>query len=314
MKRKYFWSFIFWFIVIIFFSVSSRGDIRRPPRPRSEVKVSPRDQSRRLWEKGRVFEDKQAWARAISSYETLVEDYPDSELAPEALFRLATCLERRDELYRAFQAYQRLLEEYPGKGNLKEILSRQFRIGEKFLQGRKRSFLFLRIRSGLDTAAEIFRAVVRNATFSEFAPLAQYNLALALQQGGDYDEAELEYDSVLDNYPGSKVFGPAIFQKGVCAWRQSLGSNYDQKKADQAIKRFTFFLKRFPDDLHCPEAEKLLNELLSRKAEKCYEIARYYERKDSPQGARLYYEEVIEKYPGTPWSDRAKEKLARLKD
>lgn len=268
--------------------------------------------ARLLWEDGQSREGRGDHAGALRSYRELVQDYPQALPAPEAQFRVGACLEAQDNLYAAFQAYQALLDKYPGKGNLGEILQRQFEIGEAYLQGRKRWFLFLRIRSGLSRAEEIFRTVVGNATFSPVSARAQYGLGRSLQLRGDYLEAILEYEQVLANYPGSEVFSAAIFQTGVCYYQEALRADYDQREVDEAIRYLRRFAYSFPDDPARPQAEEMIAELWDRKAEKAYDIARYYERKGLPAGARIYYREVAERYPESRYAERARKKMEEL--
>lgn len=309
MKKIYFLAISSTLLSLAIYSVASYAEIRFPPRP-GRVSGSPVE----IWSRANKSEAEGKWRRAIDLYQELVDNYPDSQWAPDALYHLGICREEIDELYAAFQAYQMLLDEYPGKGKLEDILSRQFEIGEAFLKGRKRLFLFLPIRSGLASAAEIFSTIVQNATFSDFAPRAQYNRGLALQKQGKYDEAELEYDMVYKNYPNSEMLAPSIFQRGVCSYEQALRTDYDQKTTGQAIKWFEIFLKRFPDNKDRKKAEEYIVELRGREAEKIYRIGRYYEKKGSRKGARIYYREVLNDYPGTSWAELADKRLAKLKE
>ncbi len=326
--------------VLLFSPGLSRGDILRPRRavPREgttleaeelieeeagaaegtpiaeeeEVAIEEIEPSLLIWTKGQTLEEAEEWADAADEYEELADDYPADPLAPRAVFRLAVCQKEMGEFYEAFLTCRRLLEDYPGKGELGEILALQFEAGEAFLNGRKRDILFFPIRSGLGTAEEIFRSIVETATFSRIAPRAQYNLGLVLQKQGDYEEAELEYDLVLKNYPGSEVIGPTFFQLGVCASERARQSDYDPKALDWAIRRFKSFIRRYPDDPLLPRAEEHLRELIDRRATKAYEIAKFYESKDSPAGARIYYQEIVERYPESRWVEEAREKLKSL--
>ncbi len=268
--------------------------------------------ARLLWEEGQAREAAGEWKMALESYRQLVEDYPRSPPAPEAQFRIGVCLEEVDDLYGAFRAYQTLLEEFPGKNNLSEILRRQYEIGKAYLEGRKRWFLFLRIRSGLGRAEEIFRTVLNNATFSKVSPRAQFGLARTFQLRGDYREAILEYEQVLINYPGSEVIAPALFQTGICYYQEALRADYDQQEVNEAVRNLRRFIHSFPEDPRRPRAEEMISELMDRKAKKAFDIARYYERKGSPTGARIYYREVVERYPESQYAGPAREKLGEL--
>lgn len=261
---------------------------------------------------GKSFESEGRYDYAIDWYENLVDDHPDSDYAPEAQFQIGLCLEKEDKLLDAFEAYQALYEKYPGKGSLTEILNREYAIGKAFMEGRKRPFLFVPIRSGLGTAENIFRTILKNATFSKISPLAQYNLGRLLQVQGDYEGAVTEYNQVLTNYPGTEVIPLSVFNIGICYYEEALGADYDANEVNKAIQYLSRFIKRFPDDDNVEEAEEKIRELLDHKAEKAYLIAEYYNSENSPAGARLYYQEVIEKYPESGYARKAREKLQSL--
>jgi outer membrane assembly lipoprotein YfiO len=297
--------------LILLISSGCRGTGGGSGHP-ARLEDSPVPATRLLWEEGQAREEEGDFSGALRIYRALVKDYPQSAPAGEAQFRIGVCLEKMDNLYAAFQAYQTLLDEFPGKGNLGEILRRQYEIGEVYLQGRKRWFLFLKIRSGLGRAEEIFRAVVANATFSKVSARAQYGLARSLQLRGNYLEAILEYEQVMSNYPGSEVIAPALFEIGSCYYREALRADYDQREVDDALRHLRRFVETFPDDSNRGRAEKMIGELWDRKARKAYEIARYYENKGSPDGARIYYQEVAEKYPKSKYAAPAREKLGEI--
>jgi len=261
---------------------------------------------------GRCLEKEGEFSDALDWYEDLVEDYPDSDFAPEAQFRIGICLEEDDELLDAFEAYQTLFDEYPGEGSLNEILSREYAIGEAFMNGRKRLFLFFRLRSGLGTAEEIFRTIVSNATFSNVSTRAQYSLARVLQIQGDYEGAINEYNQVLTNYPGTEVIPSTMFNIGVCYYAEALSSDYDAGELNRSIHHLTRFTRRFPEDPNRTEAEEKIRELIDHKAEKAYDIADFYNSPDSYNGARLYYQDVIDKYPESRYAVLAANKLAEL--
>jgi len=261
---------------------------------------------------GRCLEEDGEFADAINWYEELVDDFPDSDFAPEAMFRIGICLEEEDRLLDAFNAYQELFEEYPGEGSLDDILNREYAIGEVFMNGRKRFFLFLRIRSGLGAAEDIFRAILKNATFSKVSPSAQYSLGRVLQMQGDSEGAISEYNQVLINYPGTEYIQLALYNIGVCHYHEALSSDYDSREVDKALRHLTKFVNSFPDDPNRADAEKKISELIDDKAEKSYAIAEFYNSPDSLTGARIYYQEVIDRYPESRYADSAREKLKEL--
>jgi len=284
--------------------------------PRAPVRtLSPEKRAvkaKALWAAAQRCQQEEAWSRAARRYRHLAESFPESPFAPESLFQLGECLEKLGRRSDAFCAYQRILDDYPRKGDLEKILGRQFAIGELCLNQR-RDYLLYTTSPALADAVDIFRQIVRTATFSDYSPRAQFNLAFALQEQGKYDEAELEYDLVKGNYPDSPMMPDALFHLGLCAQEQALGANYDQLQTRKAVETFREFVRRYPNAPQVPQARELMNDLLGQEAEKVYDLGRYYEGKDCPDGAAIYYREVVGKFPGTSFAARAQERLDGLK-
>jgi TolA-binding protein len=57
--------------------------------------------------------DSDVYQEAIDAYEKFLKKYPNSELAPQARFGIAACLEEMDQLDAAFHAYEALRASYP---------------------------------------------------------------------------------------------------------------------------------------------------------------------------------------------------------
>lgn len=292
----------------VLFAVCFACACASPPK----TSEGPAGAAERMFASARAQEERGDLAGAADLYLRLVEDLPGSALAPEALRRRAECLEKSDELYEAFQAYQEILDKYPGQGSLNEILSRQFRIGEAYLAGRKRDLIFFPIRSGLPRAEEIFAAIVKTAPFSALAPAAQLNLGLAVQRDGRYREAEVEYDRLLENYPGSPEAVGALYGKISCSYELSRGVDYEQDDTRRCLKLMEIFLQRYPDSDPAPEVREMLSEMRDRLAEREYKTGRYYESKGNPLGATIYYRTLISKYPLSARAQDARERIEKL--
>ncbi len=289
-----------------------RGADRPSHPPSASARARGSAEPYEYFETARRKEADEEWRAAARYYRRLVNDYPDSELAPDAQFRLGYCLEQSGRLYDAFQAYRELLRRYPGKGNLGEILERKLVIGRAYLEGRRRPFLFLRLRSGLPVAAEIFQSILETAVFSDVSPEAQYGLGMVRFRQGRYEEAEIEFEKVLSRYSLSELVPDALFKLGLCAYERALRADYDQFFVERAARWFETFLRRHPDHPRREEAGTKLADLLGRRAESLYRIGRFYQRRGRPEGARIYYQEVVRDYPETSRAVDARKRLAEM--
>src|SRR5450432_4145560 len=94
--------------------------------------------------------------RAIKIYKRMVKRYPRSNLSPEATYRAGRLTEDNGDLIKAAAIYRGLMEVYPQTQHFQEAIESQFRIGEVYLNGKKRKILGVPLGSTLDDAVEIF--------------------------------------------------------------------------------------------------------------------------------------------------------------
>src|SRR5690606_25558238 len=93
---------------------------------------------------------------------------------------------------------------------------------------------------------------------------------------------------------------------------------YDQSAAGKAITAFTDFIALFPDDERVPEARQHIIDLYRVQAEGSYRIARFYEKKNSLDGAVIYYATVVDLYtrlikePESPRVREARQRIAEI--
>lgn len=270
------------------------------------VKEAPKAQ----WEYAQEFEKKGKYNNAARAYNALVKTYPTSPFAPQAYLKAAECYEHEGLLYESFQAYQKLFENYPKEIDFEDILKREYRIGEMFIKGKKRTVFHLPIVPAVDKGIEILKTVINNAPYSKISPQAQFTIATTYKRMGKYTEAIEAYNKVVTDYKESPLYEEALYQAGWCNYKKSHGYLYDQLATKEAVQSFQRFVKEFPQSKHTPKINKLLNELSGRQAKGIFEIAYFYEIHGHKDAAIMYYKEVIEKSPG---SEEAKEAEKRLK-
>jgi outer membrane assembly lipoprotein YfiO len=278
--------------------------------PKYAVKPTPKEQYDWAF---KLYKDKE-YSKAAEEFDKLVFNYPNSKYAPPSLYYRGICLEEIEYYYEAYRSYDRVLREYPTFKNIEEIIEREFKIGEKFLAGRKRKVMGVKIFPSLDLAIEIFASIAEHAPFSEYGAKSQFNVGVALKKAERYTEAKEAFEKVILNYPNSEIVTRARFEAANCSFLASGKSEYEQTATRQAIKELSQFLDEElqEEDLSQKAKEKLL--LLQEKdAEHLYNIAKFYERMKKFKAAHIYYKEVIDKYPQTSFAAKAKEKLEKLK-
>ncbi len=131
----------------------------------------------------------------------------------------------------------------------------------------------------------------------ERADYAQYQLAECQFQSRDYALAAVEYQLLINNYGYSEWVDEAVFQLGVCAWKEAPKYPRDQQKAVEALSRFNQFLQTYPDNARASEARAYVREINGRLAQKAYSAAKWYYRQREPKAALVYCDKIIRDYP-----------------
>lgn len=251
------------------------------------------------------------YEEALAEYEKLFRFYPDSELCPEAQFQIGELYEARGDYERASKEYQKVISNWSASDLFDRVTDKQYEIADRFYQEelrRKGRFTLFRGRR-LRKAMQIYEQVIKNAPFGRAAARAQYRIADCYYALGRYLEATYEYQKVLDEYPSSDWAGQAMYGLAMCYYEQALPAAYDQTIARKAIEQFELFMEMYPDDPKGKEARAKIAELREEMANQQLAIAGFYDREERPVSARVYYQSIVAKYPGTRAATQAKEKL-----
>lgn len=126
---------------------------------------------------------------------------------------------------------------------------------------------------------------------------AQFQLAESYFKAEEYGLAAVEYQILIANYGYSEWVDDAVFQLGVCSWREAPRYPRDQQKSVDALGRFNQFLLTYPDHLRSAEARDYIRKINSHLAEKAYGAAKWYYRQREPRAALVYCEKIIREYP-----------------
>ncbi|MDD5595642.1 MAG: outer membrane protein assembly factor BamD [Candidatus Omnitrophica bacterium] len=241
----------------------------------------------------------------------LLKAYPKSFEASESQYYLGLIEQEQDNLYEAFLAYQKVIDKYPFSERIQEIIEREYKIGEAFMSGEKRKALGVPLPVE-NPSIEIFTKVIENSTYGPYAAKAQYKLGLVLKGLLRYYEAEDAFNKVITNYPNSEWAEASKYQIASCRAATSRGPSYDQAAAKEAEQKFEDFVREHPDASLSREAEKQIDDLREKEAEANFNIAKFYEKQKAYEAAKIYYNDIINNNPTSPWSAKAMEKLRAL--
>ncbi|MGA2774906.1 MAG: outer membrane protein assembly factor BamD [Candidatus Omnitrophota bacterium] len=275
--------------------------------PKSLPKSTPKEQ----FEYAKSFYDIKKYEDAIREFKKLLKAYPKSFEASESQYYIGLIEEEKGNIYEAYQAYQKVIDKYPFSERIQEIIRREYKIAEDFMNGAKRKALGVTLPVE-NPAIEIFTKVVENSTYGPLAPKAEYMLGLVLKKQLSYYDAEEAFGKVISNYPSSEWATAARFQIATCRAAESQGPEYDQGAMQEAKQKFEEFARDHPDAVLSQEAEKNIAALKEKEAASCYDIARFYEKEKAYNAAIIYYNDIINNYSETSWPAKAAERLQVL--
>ena len=155
-------------------------------------------------------------------------------------------------------------------------------------------------------ALDDFNEIIMNARGSEIGVLARYYQAESFYELKQFNEAISSYEKFIDYSTDSEKIEFAMFKMCKCYFKLSTSYSRDQTNNDFAFIKLQFFIDQFPNSEYVEESEKLLQKLRLRKARKMYETGRLYLKLKEFDSAIIYFNDVIENYYDTQYSDEAR--------
>jgi outer membrane protein assembly factor BamD len=255
------------------------------------------------------------YSTTLHAAHRVVRVWPLSDYAPRAQYLIGRALEATSKDEAAFKAYQTVIEKYPKSSEYEEVLWRQYEIANRFLAGEWfRVLYYIPLYRSMEDTAKMFDKIVNNGPYSDVAPHAQLRAGAAREKEKDYDAAAKAYETAADRYHNQPVIAAdALYRQGVAYAKQAATAEYDQSTAGKAIETFTDFITLYPDDRRVPLAQKGITLLKAEQVHGNFEIARFYEKSRKWAGAVVYYNEVLQLDPNSPYAAQARQRIEALK-
>jgi outer membrane protein assembly factor BamD len=156
-----------------------------------------------------------------------------------------------------------------------------------------------------EAAANEFQAIVLQYPGNPVVDDAQYYLGMTRFHREEFILAAYEFSKLVKNMPASEFVQQGQFMLAECYYQLSPHFSLDQKYTRKAIEEFQAFIDFFPSNEKVGDAEKKINFLNEKLAQKAFESARIYEKLDYYNAALNYYDNVLEVYHDTPYAPLA---------
>ena len=255
---------------------------------------------------------------ALIAYKRFLKTYPRSNLASKAQLQVADLLLIQGRWSAAFDAYQKLITTYPNTPEFEGAVARQVLIANSYLDLSRIMVLGYSVPvpgiTGAERAQKMYEAILKNAPFSIYAPIVQFNLGLAFQRQKAIKQARDAYQRVLDKYPNSDVCDDALYQIAYIYMRLGLTSS-SQDLSALVLSKETFedFLLQYPKSEKAPQARDNLATIGRTEAGNLLDIAQYYDWSKDYKAAIVYYNDIIRKQPKSADAETAKTRIEELR-
>ena len=264
----------------------------------------------------------QDYSTTLHAAYRVLKVWPLSDYAPRAQYLVGRCLEMEHRDEAAFDKYQDLLKKYPRTDSYDEILWRQYEIANRFYGGQffRIFWGYLPLYTSMDETAKMYGKIVNNGPYSDVAPHAQLQIGAAREKDKDYEAAVKAYETAADRYHNQPVIAAdAMYRWAITYQKQSTKAEYDQGKAGQAIAAYTDFITVFPDDKRVAAAQQAITMLKAEQVRGSFVVAQFYENSKTlsatqrRNGAIVYYNEVLQLNPNSPYAAQARQRIEALK-
>lgn len=258
--------------------------------------------------------DEKNYKLAMKAAHRTVNNWPLSDYAPQAQYLIGRCYEAENRDQKAFKHYQQLLEKYPKIDKYEEVLQRQFLIANRFLDGQwGRLWGYIPFPQTTDETAGMYEKIVKNGPYSDVGPQAQMNIGAAREKQNDFPEAVKAYERAADRYADrQQVASDAMFKAGLAYQKEARTAEYDQTVASKAIATFGDFATLHPNDKRIPDAQKRIESLRTEQSRGAFETAKFYEKRKKWEAAKIYYNEALNKDPGSSYAEIARQRIEEL--
>jgi len=257
--------------------------------------------------------DRELYGEAIGLFEKLSDRTEFAEsYASEGAFYAAECLFRQRKLVDAYYSYEKLLTEFRRSERFGEAVDREYVIGAAFCTGEVSTFWN---RRGF--GAKVLLRALEHRPFDRNAAEARMIVGDYYFEKGNYDDALLQYDLILSEYPDSPDASTARYRRALCLYNNVQGNRYDSDEISYAIESLRLAekdtaarRKSDENDHRLADIQVKLHDLHEMAARENYDTGQHFLRNKNKKAAAAYFNAVINETPDSSYVDLARQALA----
>jgi outer membrane protein assembly factor BamD (BamD/ComL family) len=243
----------------------------------------------------------------------LKKDFPEAAGPDSDAFMNAEMLFCEGKYTRAVRSYDKFLNEFPKSELYEAALDRQFAIATAFLGGQKKRVLGVFMMSRYDEGIKIMERITDRMGSAPIGVKAAEAVAQSYERRGKFDEAYLKWSEISSRWPTGDVGKESLLNMARCKHAAYKGPKFDASNLISAKSYYENFKLRYPEDTKEFGVDKIINDIEEQLAYKEFNTAEYYRKTGNRQSANLYYQRVVDNWPGSTAAKMAKDAMQEKK-
>jgi len=248
--------------------------------------------------------------RILKKY--LKETGPGEPDRAQAMLLYADAAFMRSEYGEADKRYNKIISEFPNTREYAISIRRELEIAKVWLAGKRKRTLGVFFLKAYDEAIDILSKIEQLAGGYRIAEVALWTKADYYYQSGQFELAEIAFRRLAKDYKSPRYHKIALNRASASALASFPGIYFDDTPLLDATQLYNEYLNEFPNEAKREDIPVILDQIKSKRAQKEFEIGRFYRRTRQPVSAAYYFRYVIRAFPDTLWAERAKTELDRM--
>ncbi len=234
----------------------------------------------------------------------------------KALKKAAESYGKAGFLKKEFLCIESLLKGYPSQINYKQLVDREYIIGNKFFAGH-RDPAYAPLRwvpwlTGNDQSTLIYAEALKHAPFSSYAPQARLRLARLYINNGKSLNAIKQLRTLTKKYPDSEAKKYGYLELANALMHLARYGDGDGRYNREANEVMNEYLRKYPKSKEAEWVKKRILESKDINAKRLYNLAQYYNRIGNKKPAERYLNKVLREYPDSIPVDESEALLSKI--
>ncbi|MCX7409563.1 MAG: outer membrane protein assembly factor BamD [Planctomycetales bacterium] len=294
-----------------------------------------------------IYKDEQ-FAEAQKAFKKVAKKYKKSDIREDALFMQAEAAYQQDHYAKAHDVYAILLREYPSTRHLDVVSERLFKIGRVWLNfpevaklGEVQQVNYddpkhklpaeepaapsgkpMYIPNFTNKAEPLFdtpgngvaalQAIWMNDPTGPLADDAMMLVASHHARKGNFVESDRFFQMLRETFPNSPHLQEAFLLGSHVKLMSYQGAEYEGKTLTEAELLKESTLRLYPNIEDKDRLKRELAQIDEAKAEREWGQVQFWLRKDKKRAAAVYCNQVIARFPESPFAEKARRQLEEL--